>query len=60
MKGCIADAYPLQILFVYFLTVSSLLHPSILLFFILALHVYVRAGAVFRLWWLAGLVYHVI
>ena len=33
-KGCIADAYALQILFVYFLT-PSLLHPLILLFFIL-------------------------
>ena len=34
-KGCIADAYALQILFVYSLTPPSLLHPSILLFFIL-------------------------
>ena len=34
-KGCMADAYALQILFVYFLTLPSLLHPSILLFFIL-------------------------
>ena len=30
-----ADAYALQILFVYFLTLPSLLHLSILLFFIL-------------------------
>ena len=34
-KGCIADAHALQILFVYFLTLPSLLHPSILLVFIL-------------------------
>ena len=33
--GMIADAYALQILFVYFLILPSLLHPSILLFFIL-------------------------
>ena len=37
-KRCIADAYALQILFVYFLILPSLLHPSILLFFILVIY----------------------
>ena len=31
-QGCIANAYALQILFVYILILPSLLHPSILLF----------------------------